>query len=95
VTDVEPIKPVKSRTNSSIQAWALQVGSFSEMSNAQVLRDRLRAKAYPAYIDQQKAADKISYRVRIGPELDHGRVETLRKSILAAEKIDGLIVTHP
>jgi len=91
----ESTEPVKSRASSSIQAWALQVGSFSEMSNAQQLRDRLRAKAYPAYIDKQTSADKASYRVRIGPELDHARVEALRKSIMSTEKIDGIIVTHP
>ena len=90
-----PAEEIKPRVNSAISAWALQVGSFNDQGNAQVLRDRLRAKGYPAYIDKQASADKDSFRVRIGPELDHGRIESLRKTILESEKINGMIVKHP
>ena len=89
----------KNRTNtrkkSSIHAWALQVGSFDEKANAHVLRDKLRAKGHPAYVDVMKSADKKTYRVRIGPELDRSRLKKLKDKMLSDEKIKGLIVKHP
>ena len=96
-------EPVKSASGvaeqqtkqSSIHAWALQVGSFNEQENAQSLRDQLRANGYPAYIDELKAPDATSYRVRIGPELDRSRIDKLKDTIADKEKIDGMVVKHP
>ncbi|MCW9014034.1 MAG: SPOR domain-containing protein [Gammaproteobacteria bacterium] len=88
-------KPVTKTPDASIHAWALQVGSFSEQANAQVLRDKLRAKGHPAYVDVQKSPGRKSYRVRIGPELDRSRVDKLKQEILASEKLKGIVVNHP
>ncbi|TNF35382.1 MAG: hypothetical protein EP315_05960 [Gammaproteobacteria bacterium] len=82
-------------SSTAINAWALQVGSFSEQGNAQVLQDQLRAKGYPAYIDEQKSSSGSAFRVRIGPELDRERLEKLRLKLDAQEKIAGMIVKHP
>ena len=89
------IQQVQQRSQSTIHAWALQIGSFSEESNAQVLRDKMRAKGYPAYVDKQSTPDKTKYRVRIGPELDRSRVDKLKKKFLDEEKIKGMVVKHP
>jgi DedD protein len=86
---------VPARNSSSLRAWALQVGSFSEDRNARVLRDRLRANGYAAYIDEQKSADRVRYRVRIGPELDRSRIDRLKDDVLKKEKIKGMVVSHP
>jgi DedD protein len=88
-------KPSNQRIQSSIHAWALQVGSFNDQSNAQVLRDRLRASGHPAYVDVLKSATKTSYRVRIGPELDRARLEKLKKKVLDEENIQAMVVKHP
>ena len=72
-------------------AWALQIGSFSDKSNALKMRDQYRAKGFTAYVDD----DKGSFRVRIGPELDRARIEKLQDKIYKQEQIKGLIVTHP
>jgi DedD protein len=84
-----------SRSSSSLHAWALQVGSFNEESNARVLRDRMRARGYAAYIDKQKSSSGMHYRVRIGPELDRSRIDKLREQVLKQEKIKGMVVNHP
>ena len=86
---------VQQRPQSTIHAWALQIGSFNDASNAQVLRDRMRAKGFPAYVDKLSTPDKTKYRVRIGPELDRGRVDKLKKKFLDEEKIKGMVVKHP
>lgn len=85
------IKPEES----SIHAWALQVGSFSEEKNAEAMRDKLRAKGYASYVDILKKPDRSTYRVRIGPELDQQRLEKLKEDILKKEKIKGMVVKHP
>ena len=83
------------RKHSSIQAWALQVGSFKDRVNADALKDRLIAKGFSAYVDLLKAPDHITYRVRIGPALDRTRLEKVQKNVLKAEKLEGMIVNHP
>lgn len=101
MTEIMPDKPQtriereKSGTKTSIHAWALQVGSFGEENNAQVLRDKLRAKGYATYVDVLKTPTKSTYRVRIGPELDRGRLDKLKDKVFKEEKIEAMIVTHP
>ncbi|MFW2374496.1 MAG: SPOR domain-containing protein [Gammaproteobacteria bacterium] len=92
---LKPSQKPKPAAKSSIHAWALQVGSFKEETNALVLRDKLRAKGYPAYVEALKSSTKIPYRVRIGPELDRERVNKLKQTILEKEKIQGMVVKHP
>lgn len=99
-TAPEPAAPVESpppaaKPPSSLHAWALQVGSFNDQSNALVMRDRMRAKGYAAYIDKQTAGKTARYRVRIGPELDRARVDKLKDDIQQKEKIKGMVVNHP
>jgi DedD protein len=90
------VKPgAASESKAAIDAWALQVGSFSEEKNAQVMRDQMRAKGYAAYIDHLHNKDTDQYRVRIGPELNRERVDKLRDDIEKQEKIKGLVVKHP
>jgi len=80
---------------SSIHAWALQVGSFSQQANAEAMRDKLRALGYASYVDVQRKPDSVIYRVRIGPELDQQHLEKMRKDILKKENIEGMVVHHP
>lgn len=87
-------KLIKSE-ESAINAWALQVGSFSQETNAEVLRDKLRAKGYASYVDVLKKPDRTTYRVRIGPELDQQRLKKLKEEMLKKEKIKGMVVQHP
>lgn len=87
-------KKIKS-TESTIHAWALQVGSYEQEKNAELMRDKLRAKGYASYVDVSKKSGNISYRVRIGPELDQQHLETLRDTILQKEQIKGMVVHHP
>lgn len=78
-----------------VHAWALQLGSFSKESNAQVMRDNLRAKGYASYVDVLKKTNRTIYRVRIGPELDRQRLKKLKAELLKNEKLKGMVVQHP
>ena len=85
------IKPEES----SINAWALQMGSFSHEKNANAMRDKLRAKGYASYVDVLKKPNRSIYRVRIGPELDKQRLETLKSEMLEKENVKAMVVQHP
>ena len=91
----ETINKLIKSEESSVHAWALQIGSYSQESNAEAMRDKLRSRDYAAYVDVLKRPDKTTYRVRIGPELDQKRLEQLKKDILKKEKIKGIVVRHP
>lgn len=78
-----------------VQSWALQVGTFSQEENALAFRDTLRKEGYTAYVTNGMSDGKTSYRVRIGPELEKVRLETLKTKLKSEKKINGFIVTHP
>lgn len=91
----ETINKLIKPEESSVHAWALQLGSFSQEKNAETMRDELRAKGYASYVDVLKRPDRSTYRVRIGPELDQKRLDKIRDEMLKKEKIKGMIVRHP
>ncbi len=80
---------------SSVHAWALQLGSFSKEVNAIAMRDKLRVKGYASYVDVQKKPGRNIYRVRIGPELNKKRLEILQVELIKKEKMQGMVVKHP
>jgi len=75
--------------------WAVQVGSFSQSSNALGLRDRLRDAGFAAYVEQVGIAGKNTYRVRVGPVLVREAAETLRVELQEKIGIESLVVGHP
>ena len=87
-------KRIKSE-ESSIHAWALQLGSFSKEANAEAMRDKLRAKGYASYVDVLKKPNRTTYRVRIGPELDKQQLEKIKDELGKKEKMKGMLVQHP
>ena len=77
------------------KAWAVQVGSFSHHDNALALRDRLRAKHFPAFVDAVHGKDGTVYRVRVGPEVRRADAEALQKRVAKHIKGKTLVVSHP
>lgn len=93
-----PLQPVQSAElppkPSATASWAVQVGSFAEPANASRLRDSLRTKGYPAYVEQVKLSSGTAYRVRVGPVLSRADAEAIQTKLA---KIDqrGIVVPHP
>ena len=84
-----------SPSDEPVQAFALQVGTFENESNAAKLRDKLRKAGYTSYIQASENGDKPSYKVRIGPNLQHSQLETIKDEVKKTFKLDGYIVNHP
>ena len=78
-----------------IHAFALQVGTFDNESNAGKLRDKLKKAGYPTFVHPVENKGKTSYRVRIGPNLEKSQLEKVKDEVRKEYKIDGYIVNHP
>lgn len=78
-----------------VRAWTVQLGSFSSQKNALALRDTLRAKGYPSFVEALKSGGKMIYRVRVGPELTRASADKLRQKLLQEMKMQGLVKQYP
>lgn len=90
----KPQEPVTVPVPKGAPAWAVQVGSFNNKSSALQLRNQLRAKKFPAYIESVPVAAGTIYRVRVGPELQQSLAETLRDRVLKETGLKGNVVSH-
>ena len=79
-----------------LASWAVQVGSFSQESNALGLRDRLREQDFSAYVErvERDDADPV-YRLRVGPVSERADAEALLDRLAEDADLDGLVVSHP
>ena len=76
-------------------AWVVQVGSFSQSSNALALRDKLRKNGFTAFVEKFRDKGKTSYRVRVGPELKRATAERHLQQLEQKLKLKGIIMGHP
>lgn len=94
-TETPLASPTKKTIQPTIKAWALQLGSFSQQTNALVLRDQLRAKGYRAFVNKTSKKGDTQYKVKIGPDLNRSKIEKIAEKLKKNEKIDSIIITHP
>lgn len=85
-TDTETGKP---------SGWVIQLGSFSQESNARELDEKLREAGYPAFVEPVTQSGKRVYRVRVGPEVMRGDAEKVRDKIATDFDIKGIVVSYP
>lgn len=78
-----PLRPAVEEPEASVaqsrplKGFAVQVGAFSELAQAEALQDKLRAKGHTAYI----ASAGGKHRVRVGPVEDRGKAEHLAETL--------------
>lgn len=75
-------------------AWAVQVASFAEESNADSLATRLREAGYPAYVRRVEGEQGVLHRVLLGPDLNKEDAERTRRKVRTDSrfKLQGLVV---
>lgn len=84
---------VKKSVGSS--AWIIQLGSFTEEENAQILNKKLRENGYKAFVEPLKKNAKISYRVRVGPTIKRSEADLILKKLKEKMQIvDGIVVSY-
>jgi DedD protein len=74
--------------------WAVQLGAFKTVEEANKVRDRLKGAGFVAYVDKVDAASGTLWRVRAGPEADRGNADKLKGRIKDKLKMDGMVVTQ-
>ena len=77
------------------KAWVVQVGSFSNRTNALSLQNKLRKKGYAAFIEFVKNANGGVYRVRVGPEVNHDKAVALAADMQKKAGVKGVVMGHP
>lgn len=91
-----PAKRPKPRVG--VSAWVVQLGAFAKRDNADSLVKRLRQDHQEAFMEQVEIGDRVLFRVRVGPELDHKRAEAMLaavRKILGAQAQDAQVVRYP
>ncbi len=94
IMDLQPDKAVQvSQPSDPMVRWVVQVGSFSDASNADNLVARLRLESLSAYQEQVTRSGTVIYRVRVGPFLE--RDDAIKADNLVAERlfIDGVVMS--
>ena len=88
-SDIEPV------ARSGGDSWVLQVGSFQDRGKALAQRDKIRKSNISAvFIEQFKADNKSSYRVRLGPFINRDQTRVAQNKIKAKHDIDGIIMKY-
>jgi DedD protein len=73
--------------------WYIQLGSFSKKENAMSLWDSLREQGLAASLDTVQTDKGVSYRLRVGPELD-GKKAAAMKSRLDKQNIKAILISE-
>ena len=75
-------------------AWILQVASVSSSEKAEQLRQRLLVIDQKAYVKRVKRAERVLYRVYIGPKFERAALESLQPRIDAEFKVKSMIARY-
>ena len=90
----QPAAPVAMTTPRVVSGWVVQLGSFAKRENAQTLVQELHHKGYRAFVSEYRGKTQTLFRVRVGPEQDHGRADAL-KLRLGHDGYTGSVAPHP
>jgi cell division septation protein DedD len=72
----------------------VQVGSFTEIENAEALRDELQAAGFAAFEERALSAGERVFRVLVGPEKDLRGAGALQTRLRLQEGLEGIVVSR-
>lgn len=75
-----------------VQAWVVQVASFSNLETANKLRDRLQEQGYKAYVRSVEIGSGTVSRVYIGPKLKRAEAESIKSEVDQSLRVDALVL---
>lgn len=86
----EATKPAASGTG-----FAVQLGAFSNASDANALRDRARSAGFSAFVEQVRTDKGTLNRVRVGPVANRADADRLKGQVASKIGVDGMVRPHP
>ena len=75
--------------------WVVQLNAFSDVDDANKLRDSVRDASFPAYVDKVTREGRTLWRVRVGPQADRRSAEAVQARLRERLKQDGVVVANP
>ena len=75
--------------------WVVQLGAFSNASEANALRDRTRSAGFSAFVEQVPSDHGTLSRVRVGPVASREAAEQLKAQLAARTGTSGMVRQHP
>lgn len=96
--DVTPAPPKKTEPTlrTGLNAWVVQVGSFSNEANARKLVEKLRKAGFQTRDPERtEIRGKVLYRVRVGPVLEKDRALKMLPRINKLTGTRGSVRTYP
>lgn len=94
----EPVKPAAPKPAAPAAAkigFAVQVGAFSDATEAGAMRERMRAAGFTAFTESVTTDQGKLTRVRVGPVLDRAAADQLKSQIQSKTGVDGIVRPHP
>ncbi|NDK39301.1 SPOR domain-containing protein [Pseudoxanthomonas gei] len=89
-------KPVETpKAAASSVGFAVQLGAFSQASDAAAMRDKLRAGGFSAFVEQVNTDKGTLNRVRVGPVASRADADRLKAQVAAKVGIEGMVRPHP
>jgi len=88
----QPSTPAQASANAS---WVIQVASLQERPRAYALVQDLRAKGFPAYLEEAIVKQVRWHRIRIGPERGRRQIESMAALLEARTGLRGQIQSYP
>lgn len=86
--------PKNKAARSSAQGdWAIQLGSFSEVANANNLVDDLKSKGFKAFTESDRN-NKSRHRVLIGPEVDRETADAIVAKLYQQHHMKSIVVRY-
>lgn len=87
-------KVVVQAAGSTTGMWAVQLGSFANKQNAEILAADLRKQGFAAFLSQISTSSGQLHRVRIGPQKDREAADAMAARLLKAGH-PGKVLPHP
>jgi cell division septation protein DedD len=99
LTPVAP-KPTAPKPAAAVPAaakvgFAVQVGAFSDATEAGALREKLRAAGFTAFTETVSTDKGKLVRVRVGPTVDRAAADQLKAQVQAKVGVDGIVRPYP
>lgn len=93
--EAKPTAPKPAAPAAAKVGFAVQVGAFSDATEAGAMRERLRAAGFTAFTETVTTDQGKLTRVRVGPVLDRAAADQLKAQIQSKAGVDGIVRPHP
>lgn len=75
--------------------FAVQLGAFGQATEANALRDKVRAAGFSAFVEQVRTDKGTLNRVRVGPVANRAEAENLKAQVASKVGVAGMVRPHP